>query len=225
MGLLTHRLLLALALGAAVSVATASGRGARADGDELSAQADAPVTAKGKKGGRKSKAGPPYYTLADGVRVSDDVRAKLVIIAERFYEKTRHVLYVTSGTRSPEAQATAMYKKLRLGDRLRAYRNRAAVDPLVAIYDKGRKKRRPQSEIVGEMARVIASQCERGVYLSRHLKAHAFDLRSYDLTASQRKTLAAIVREVGGVHFLQEKRPPHIHCELKGSGPPSADPE
>ncbi|MCA9514005.1 MAG: hypothetical protein KC635_03600, partial [Myxococcales bacterium] len=134
------------------------------------------------------------------------MREKLGAIAERFYAKTRHVLYVTSGTRSPEEQARAMYKKLRLGDRLRAYRNRAAVDPLVAIYDKGRRKRRPEKEIVGEMARVIAGQCERGVYLSRHLKAHAFDLRSYDLTSSQRRTLVAIVREVGGVYVLQEKR-------------------
>ena len=48
-----------------------------------------------------AEAAKPRYRTKAGVRLSPEVKEKLSEIAERYHEKTRRTLLVTSGTRSP----------------------------------------------------------------------------------------------------------------------------
>jgi len=157
----------------------------------------------------------PHYTTNTGVRLSPEVKAKLTELARRYHAATGRTLLVTSGSRTPAEQARAMYNKLRLGDRLRGYRNQAAVQPLVRIYDRGKRQRWSRDRIVAAMAEQIQGQIDRGVYISRHLWEHAFDVRNFDMTARQKRAFLQAAREVGGLYVLEERRPPHFHLELR----------
>lgn len=161
------------------------------------------------------KRAKPAYDTKPGVVLSEAVIAKLQPIAERYRKATRRRLLVTSGTRSPRDQAAAMYGKLRAGSRLRGYRNQKAIAPLRAAYDKGRRKRWKKSRIVSAMATIVQGQVDRGVYISKHLRAGAFDVRSIGMSRSQKRALRRAVREVGGVSIAEERRPPHFHLQLR----------
>ncbi len=169
-------------------------------------------TAAAKK---KAPAGRYWRAKSSGIRLSKQVRVKLDAIGERYHDKTRRTLVVTSGTRTPREQASAMYKKLRAGSRLRIYKNDAAIAPLRKTYDLGRRKRWSRKRIVDKMASIIQGQCDRGVYISRHLRANAFDVRSRGLSRKQKRAFRAAVKHVGGVKVIEESRPPHFHLELR----------
>lgn len=173
-----------------------------------------------------ASAASPHYRTKPGVRLSPEVRAKLVAIADRYHEATRRTLLVTSGTRSPREQAAAMYGKLRAGDRLWVYRDQRSVKPIRAAYDRGRRRRWKRARIVAAMTEIIADQVARGVYISRHLRAHAFDVRCYNMSRRQKRAFRAAAKAVGHVRIIEEKRPPHFHCEVrppKKVGAPVAD--
>lgn len=174
----------------------------------------AAVVAVGVAGGAARAAGP-RYTVKPGVRLSPEVREKLADIAERYHKATKRTFLVTSGTRSPREQAEAMYGKLRAGDRLWVYRDQASVGPIREAYDRGRKKRWKKARVIDAMTEIIAGQVARGVYISRHLRAHAFDVRCYDMTRRQKRAFRAAVEAARHVRVIEEKRPPHFHCEVR----------
>jgi hypothetical protein len=115
-------------------------------------------------------------------------------------------LYVTSGTRTPEAQARALVEKRRLGEDLRRlYRSNADIaDALM---------RAPNT--TSAMASVIQRYMSRGRYLSRHMRGDAVDLRSKILTPTQRNTVMDAARRLGA-KAIYETTPPHIHIERIG---------
>lgn len=178
-------------------------------------------------GGVPASAAAPRYRTKPGVRLSPEVKAKLGEISERYYKATKRTLLITSGNRSPREQAEAMYGKLRAGDRLWVYRDQRSVGPIRDAYDTGRKRRWKKARIIAAMTDHIAGQVARGVYISRHLRAHAFDVRCYDLTRKQKAAFRAAADAVGGVRVIEERRPPHFHCEVrlprKADDPPETD--
>lgn len=160
----------------------------------------------------------PALKLGDDVILNDDLREVVRAIAERYHDKTGGTLEVTSGVRTPERQANAMYTKLALGGSLAIYKKKALIDPIMKAYREGRKKKWKREATVHAMAAVIAEQVARGDYISRHLRGRAFDARSHGLTAKQRGAFIAAAREVGGVRVLSERKPPHFHVELLPPG-------
>lgn len=180
-------------------------------------------------GSSAASAAAPRYRTKPGVRLSPEVKAKLGELSERYYKATKRTLLVTSGTRSPREQAEAMYGKLRAGDRLWVYRDQGSVGPIRTAYDTGRKKRWKKARVIDAMTDLIAGQVARGIHISRHLRAHAFDVRTYDLTRKQKAAFRAAADAVGGVRVIEEKRPPHFHCEVrlprKAADPPETDAE
>ncbi len=185
---------------AALALLISAGGLSAAGGD-----ASAKAPARGKRWRAKSAS----------VRLSPKVRAKLDDIATRYYQRTKRRVIVTSGTRTPREQALAMYYKCRRGSRLRIYKNRAAIRPLLEVYDKGRLERWSKAKIVAGMADIIQGQVDRGVYISRHLYANAFDVRSRDMSRRNKRAFRRAAEEAGGVKVVEERRPPHFHCELR----------
>lgn len=153
------------------------------------------------------------YTMEPGVRLGRQMRPPLNRIAQSFARRTGRRIHITSGTRTPREQADAMYEKIRRGIRLtRLYRNYDAASEIQNAYRRNRRRgRRPT---VRAMAAVIRAQIGRGVYISRHLRASAADVRSRNLSRRERHIFREVVRDEGGVSLLQEGRPPHFHLQL-----------
>ncbi|MCC6555833.1 MAG: hypothetical protein IT372_22960 [Polyangiaceae bacterium] len=156
---------------------------------------------------------PPYAVLPDVV-LSNRAAAKMAEIDRAFARKTGSHVVITSGTRDSIRQAKAMYKMLRLGaDILELYRNRAAALEIKRAYDDAAGKR--PEEAIASMDAVIRAQMDRGVFISAHLRAGAVDVRSRNLSASERRAFVKSVEEVGGASLLEESRPPHYHLQIE----------
>ncbi len=154
------------------------------------------------------------YTCEDDVRLGPRMERTMEEIATEFRRRTGRRLHVTSGTRSPDQQARAMYDKIRLGQRLtRLYRDYEAASEIQGAYR--RHRRRGRAVTVRAMADVIRGQIGRGCYVSRHLYASAVDVRSRNLSRRHRRIFRSVVRSVGGVELLEEGRPPHFHLQLR----------
>lgn len=79
-------------------------------------------------------------------------------------------IYVTSATRSVREQASAMKTKRDLGDNLRKLYG-SKVDPVLAVPN-----------TVDAMAAALEKLVQQGVYMSRHMRGDAVDLRSRNWT-------------------------------------------
>lgn len=116
---------------------------------------------------------------------------------------------ITSGTRTPLAQAQAIaYKRKVEGD-----------DPVRKLYG--------QKDLIGEvldkgatdtagMASVLQAQVNRGRFLSRHMRADALDVRTRDLTSSQVKKLKAAAERLGAKALIERD---HLHVEKVSASP------
>ncbi|MCC6622353.1 MAG: hypothetical protein IT385_13910 [Deltaproteobacteria bacterium] len=162
----------------------------------------------------------PAWRAHDEVLLSPELRETIGKIAAIYHAKTKRTLEITSGVRTPERQAAAMYDKLRAGGSLALYKRQSLVAPISKAYREGRRKKQPRAVVVAAMAEVIRGQVERGEFISRHLKGRAFDARSAGLSGKQRGAFLAACREVGGVRVIVESRPPHFHVELLPPKPP-----
>lgn len=155
----------------------------------------------------------PHYTLEPGVRLAPEMQATIARIADAFHERTRRDIVITSGTRSAREQAEAMFDKLQLGQPLtRLYRDFDSAYAIQAAYRAHRRGGRRAA--VDAMVRVIDGQVSRGVFISRHLRASAADVRSRDMTRRQRRVFEEVARATRDVSVLAEGTPPHFHLEL-----------
>ena len=170
----------------------------------------------------------PAWKAHDEVVLSPDLRAVISEIAAVYHAKTKRTLEITSGVRTPERQAAAMYKKLAVGGSLALYKRQSLIAPIRKAYRDGRRARHKKEAIIAAMADEIRAQVERGEFISRHLKGRAFDARSVGLTGRQRTAFLTACRESGKVRVIVESKPPHFHVELLDPKPPdgaSGEPE
>lgn len=167
----------------------------------------------------KPRARPPWIAR-DGIEMNDVLRERIGEVAAIYFKKTKRTLEITSGYRSPSRQAAAMYGKLAVGGSLAIYKNQTLVDPLRKAYREGRKKRWKKERIIAAMADILESQVARGIYLSRHMRGRAFDVRSNGMSARQRSAFREAVAEVGDMRVIYESKPPHFHVEILDKSKP-----
>lgn len=154
------------------------------------------------------------YTTESGVRLAPTMERTVAQLATEFRRRTGRGFHVTSGTRSADEQAEAMYDKIRHGTRLtRLYRDFGAASEIQSAYR--RHRRRGRRRCVSQMARVIRAQIGRGCFISRHLRASAVDIRSRDMSRRERRIFRQVVASHGQVSLLEEGRPPHFHLQLR----------
>lgn len=113
-------------------------------------------------------------------------------------------LYVTSATRTAREQASAMKTKRDLGDNLRKLYGPKADAVLAA------------PNTVDAMTAAIEGMLRKGIYMSKHMRGDAVDLRSRNWSSEQRKQVEDAVRSIGG-RPLYETTPPHLHVDVKTS--------
>ena len=166
---------------------------------------------------KKIHSGPHLEVVARDLRLDDTSRERLERIAQRYFEATRRRLVVTGGTRTPERQAELMLEKLAHGEDIVAlYENKAAVTEIRNLYRDSAGVRQPKKQLIHAIRDVIAAQIDKGIYVSRHLKAGAADVRSRDLKAPQEAAFRRAVADEPGVILVDERASaePHLHLGL-----------
>ncbi|HEY0100541.1 MAG TPA: peptidoglycan-binding protein [Pyrinomonadaceae bacterium] len=155
-----------------------------------------------------------HFTVDNGVRLSDAARERVGRIADEYFRRTGKNLRVTDGTRTAHDQARQIYNKIQLND-TGIYRNQTALAEIRRAYDAGVRAGKSRAEIINDMSAVIQGQVDRGVYISRHLRAGAVDISVRGMTAAdEREFRASVAASSAGTSVLRETRPPHFHLQF-----------
>jgi hypothetical protein len=153
------------------------------------------------------------HTLLDDVSLTAAIERRVAKLGCAYYREVGRPLVVTSGSRSPEAQASAMYRKLRLGVRLsKFYRSKAARE-IEKAFLTAMESKAARAVVIDAGAKVIREQMARGVFISKHLLDDAVDIRSRNLNRRQKSLFRRLARELG-FRVLLETRPPHFHLSV-----------
>jgi hypothetical protein len=137
----------------------------------------------------------------------------MTAIGKAYNEKTKKDVEITSGTRSAEQQADAMYGKLSGKDDLHDYKNQDAAKDIKGAYDKGVEGNKSPADIKADMTKVINGQLEKGITISDHMKQNAVDVKSSNMDAEQKRAFTAAARAEGATVIL-ETIPPHFHLQF-----------
>jgi peptidoglycan hydrolase-like protein with peptidoglycan-binding domain len=155
-----------------------------------------------------------HFTVDAGVRLSDNARERVGRIGDEYFRRTGKNLRVTDGTRTAHDQARQIYNKIQLND-TGIYRNQTALAEIRRAYDAGVRAGKSRAEIINDMSAVIQGQVDRGVYISRHLRAGAVDISVRGMTAADEREFRASVAAVSNdTSVLRETRPPHFHLQF-----------
>lgn len=109
---------------------------------------------------------------------------------------------VTSGTRTAEQQARAMFTKIELGDDLiKIYKDDVFAQKIIDAYP----NINAATQIVKEYAAAGGG--------STHLRGLGVDIRSRDLSEAQKAEIVKASKELNAF-VLVERTPPHIHITV-----------
>ena len=155
--------------------------------------------------------------LARDLRLSDANAERLRRIAERYHKATRKRLVVTGGTRPPQRQAELMFAKLARGEDVVAlYENKPAAVEIRNAYRAAAAASLPRKRTIRALKDVIDAQGARGVYVSKHLRSGAVDVRSWDMTPAMEQALKEAIKAEPGVSLMDERKSgePHFHLSF-----------
>lgn len=160
-----------------------------------------------------SPSGTTNLLTVENVELSATTRANLVQIANIVGQP----LTVSSGKRSAQKQAKAMFDKFILGDKPSLYRNQTAYLQIRREFEKP-DSGRSREQIENAMAVIIERQMSEGIYISQHLTDTAADVSLRGLSESTVRKIVELAKKLGG-RAIVEKKPPHIHLQFGASGP------
>ena len=162
----------------------------------------------------RQQASGNHFSVDDGVRLSDNARERVGLIADEYFRRTGKNLRVTDGTRTAHDQARQIYNKIQLND-TGIYRNRTALAEIRRAYDAGVRAGKSRDQIINDMSEVIQGQVNRGVYISRHLRAGAVDISVRGMTAADERAFrASVAAATPDTEVLRETAPHHFHLQF-----------
>lgn len=155
------------------------------------------------------------YSVAAGVALTSDIEGSLSTIADAYYAATSSEIVVTSGTRTAESQAGAMYDKFQAGGEgeVNLYRDTDSAQEIYDVYKAAIDAGSDRATGVSQMTAKIQSQIDAGTFISKHLKSGAVDVRSRDMTDDQKKAFRTAA-EATASSVLLETSPPHWHLQF-----------
>ena len=166
---------------------------------------------------RKVKGTMHMEILARDLRLTEANTKRLERIASRYFKATKSRLVVTGGSRTPVRQAQLMYDKLVHGDDIVSlYENKGAATEVRNAYREAVAKRLKRKATIKAMREVIEGQMTRNVFVSKHLKANAVDVRSWNMKGRLEQALKEAVKSEAGVTMMDERdgAEPHFHLNL-----------
>lgn len=162
---------------------------------------------------KENKIMSEHYSLKTGVILDSEVEKKVKKIADKYYKLSKKDIVITSGTRSAQSQAAAMYGKTSGGDKLTVYKDQASSKEILNAYDAGVKSKKSKTEIIADMKDKLDDQAKNGKYISKHLKKGAVDIRSRNMTASDKTNFKKAAAGIASAVIL-ETVPPHFHLQF-----------
>lgn len=105
-----------------------------------------------------------HYSLKSGVVLSITVKAKVKKIADKYFSLAKKDIVVTSGARSSQNQASAMYGKLAGGDQLTVYTNQTAAKEIKKAYADAVAAKKSKVDTITAMKSVIDTQISKMIY-------------------------------------------------------------
>lgn len=126
----------------------------------------------------------------------------LVSFLDELAKRLPHDIVVTSGDRTPQQQAQAVYTKIELGDDItKIYSNKDYARAMIEAYPD-----------LARMADISATYAP-----TPHLKGEGVDIRTSDLTSAQVQNMQAVAQAMGAQAII-ETTPPHLHLTVKKNG-------
>jgi len=141
------------------------------------------------------------------------VKIKIKKIADAYHTATTKKITITRGTASASSQADAMYGKLIGGDKLTVYTDQVSAKEIKKAYDDGKAAKKTKAVIVKDMTAVIEAQIKKGKYISKHLRAGAVDVRSKDMSATEKTAFKKAAKGIA-TKVILETTPPHFHLQF-----------
>ena len=154
-----------------------------------------------------------HYKLELGVILSIEVKRKVKKIADKYYLFTGKDIVITSGTRTSLSQAEALYGKLAGGDKLAVYKDQLAAKEIKKVYEDAILAKKSRAQIIEDIKAVVDGQIREHKFLSQHLKQGAVDIRSRDMTSTEKNGLKKAATGVAALVIL-ETIPPHFHLQF-----------
>jgi len=194
--------------------------------DDLDLYVDSPIPS----GGGYTEFAP----VSESIIISKEISNFIGELRKKLSKDQIRIVYITSGVRSPEAQARAISAKRTLHKCETGIAGRPPPDhACYPIYNLYKNKeliiealRVPNT--VQAMTNVFQRQISNKKYLSRHMRGLGIDLRVTNLSAEQMQLLQNAVETTGG-NYAYEGDPPHIHIGISGgtglasSAPPASE--
>lgn len=154
-----------------------------------------------------------FVKKSSAVILNPTLEKKAGEIADAFFNLVKKDIVLTDGIRTALAQAVQVHAKILAHD-LTIYINQKAAQEIKIAYDLAVSAGKPKAEVLKAMANVIENQMKNKVFISKHLTGKAFDVRSKDMTATQKKVFKQVVQSIGGMTMIEEGKPPHFHIQL-----------
>jgi len=154
-----------------------------------------------------------HYSLKSGVTLDAEIENKVKKIADKYYKLSKKDIVITSGTRSSSSQASAMYGKTSGGDKLTVYKDQTSAKKILNAYDAGVKAKKSKAEIIADIKDEIDEQIKNKKYISKHLKKGAVDVRSRDMSESDKTNFKKAAAGIASTIIL-ETTPPHFHLQF-----------
>jgi len=156
---------------------------------------------------------PEHYSLLDGVMISPEIEVKVKQLADNYHALTNKDIVVTSGIRTAQRQAEAMYAKLAGGDDLAVYKNQDIAQAIRKIYIDGTNTNQTEETIITAIRTEIDKQIAKGIFISQHLRKGAVDIRSRDMSDAEKAQFRVAAEGIAETVIL-ETTPPHFHVQL-----------
>ena len=106
-----------------------------------------------------------------------------------------------------------MYGKLSGGDKLTVYKNQVAALQIKKAYDDAVEYKKTKNKIISDIEKVIEKQIKKQIFISKHLKEGAIDIRSGDMS-SDKKDKFKMATKGFATRVILETIPPHFHIQL-----------
>ncbi len=148
-----------------------------------------------------------HYNVAKDILMTKKLEKKLEEVAKIYFTEKKTKLFITSGYRSPERQAPAIFKNIVLKGETKVrniYLNKPAIDQILAAF---RANRNHPQKAIDAIKETIAKQVKRGVFISSHLLSNAIDIRA----TANFNSLGKAAAKVGGRVITEGN---HFHMEL-----------
>lgn len=150
-------------------------------------------------------------TMSEDVILPLTIEPLLSRLTQKYYAATGKKLHITSGFRTPDRQARAMFfnlSKYGIEYVANTYGRSSAVWEIIRAFQKNRTDK---EEAVSEMAKIIISQIKRKIIISPHIREKAFDIRSRGREAADLSVLMKIVSDMRGEVVVEKD---HYHVEF-----------